>query len=332
VDEREEKRSRTEAEGAKGAPLPSGDAYHVPVMVREVVEAMAPAFDGIVFDGTAGGGGHTLALLEHYPELRVVAVDRDPEAMAALRLRLAPFGERVRLVQARFDEAALQILREGDSLAGALLDLGVSSRQIDATGRGFTFRDEAPLDARMEGAGGEGPTAAEILNTWTQEDLALLFWRLAEEPRGRALARAVVARRDAAPFVRAADLNQVLADLYRRPLRAKEKARIYQGLRIQVNREMEALERALPALRDALRPGGILAVLSYHSLEDREVKNSFREWSRSCVCPPELLQCQCRGRALGTLVNRSVARPSEAEVAANPRARSARFRVWRKAA
>lgn len=331
MDEREEKRSEAHKDGADVA-LPAGDAYHVPVMVREVVESMAPAFDGVLFDGTAGGGGHSQALLEHYPELEVIAVDRDPEAIAALRLRLAPFGDRVRLVQARFDEAALRALTEGVVLAGALLDLGVSSRQIDEPERGFTFRDEAPLDARMEGAAGEGPTAADILNSWSEEELALLFWRLAEEPRGRALARAVVARRSAAPFASAADLNEVLADLYRRPLRAKEKARVYQGLRIAVNRELEALTQALPALRDALRPGGILAVLSYHSLEDREVKNTFREWSRSCVCPPELLQCRCRGHALGTLVTRSVVKPSEAEVAANPRARSARFRVWRKAA
>lgn len=331
MDEREEKRSGAQAGGAKVA-LPAGDAYHVPVMVHEVVEAMAPAFDGVLFDGTAGGGGHSQALLEHYPELRVIAVDRDPEAIAALRLRLAPFGDRVRLVQARFDEAALRLLEEGEVLAGALLDLGVSSRQIDAADRGFTFRDEAPLDARMEGPAGEGPTAADILNSWPEEQLALLFWRLAEEPRGRALARAVVARRTDAPFAGAADLNEVLADLYRRPLRAKEKARVYQGLRIAVNRELDALEQALPALRDALRPGGILAVLSYHSLEDREVKNTFREWSRSCVCPPELLQCRCRGHALGTRVTRSVVKPSPAEVAANPRARSARFRVWRKAA
>lgn len=331
MDEQEEKRSEAHEGGADVA-LPAGDAYHVPVMVREVVEAMAPAFDGVLFDGTAGGGGHSQALLEHYPELEVIAVDRDPEAIAALRLRLAPFGDRVRLVQARFDEAALRVLPEGVVLAGALLDLGVSSRQIDEPERGFTFRDEAPLDARMEGAAGEGPTAADILNGWSEEELALLFWRLAEEPRGRALARAVVARRSVAPFASAADLNEVLADLYRRPLRAKEKARVYQGLRIAVNRELEALTQALPALRDALRPGGILAVLSYHSLEDREVKNTFREWSRSCVCPPELLQCRCRGHALGTLLTRSVVKPSAAEVAANPRARSARFRVWRKAA
>ncbi|TVP47308.1 MAG: 16S rRNA (cytosine(1402)-N(4))-methyltransferase RsmH [Gemmatimonadales bacterium] len=333
VDEQQESGSGGSGGGTGSDPTPpAGDAYHVPVMVHEVVEAMEPASDGLVLDGTAGGGGHSHALLTRYPSLRLVAVDRDPEAMAALRLRLSPFADRVRLVQARFDDAAQEFLDRGEPLSGALLDLGISSRQIDASERGFTFRDDAPLDARMEMDSGEGLTAAEILNSWPEEELQLLFWRLAEEPRGRALARAVVARREKAPFVRAADLNEALASIYRRPVRAKEKARVYQGLRIQVNRELEALENALPTLRDALRPGGVLAVLSYHSLEDREVKNAFREWSRSCVCPPELLRCQCRGHALGSLVNRSVGRPSEAEVAANPRARSARFRVWRKAA
>lgn len=348
---------------ASSRSLPVGDAYHRPVMVEEVVEALAPAARGWVVDGTAGGGGHTEALLQRYPELRVVAVDRDPEAMATLALRLHAYPDRVRRLHARFDDAALLLAEEGMAVDGVLLDLGISSRQIDHDARGFTFRDDAPLDGRMDRAHGDGEsrtggeggdpsgddvspgvegrtpragstlTAATLLNTWDEAGLAHLFRRLAEEPRARRLAAAIVEHREGVgPLRVAGDLNRLVDQVYRRPTLARERAPLYQALRIHVNAELEALEAALPRFRDLLRPGGVFAVLSYHSLEDRQVKNAFREWSRRCICPPELLLCQCRGEALGTLVNRSVVRPSEAEVEENPRARSARFRVWRKAA
>ncbi len=312
--------------------LPSGDAYHLPVMRDEVVRAFEPASSDTILDGTAGGGGHCEALLEAWPACSVIAVDRDPEAIAAVRARLAPFGTRVRVIQARFDRAAQALLDEGEELGGALLDLGISSRHIDADERGFTHRDGAPLDMRMEGAGSGGETAADILNEWPEDDLSRLLRRLGEEPRSRAIAREVATRRIDHPFRTAGDLNAALAAVYRRPPLAKEKARVYQALRIQVNGELEALEAALPLLRELLRPGGILAVLAYHSLEDRQVKNAFREWSRSCICPPELPICRCRGRALGTTLTRSPLGPSDEEVTRNPRARSARFRIWRKAA
>jgi 16S rRNA (cytosine1402-N4)-methyltransferase len=313
-------------------PLPAGDAYHVPVLRAEVVAALAPAAQGTILDGTAGGGGHSHALLEAYPECRLVAVDRDPEAVAAVTERLAPFGDRVRILRDRFDRAALRLAEEGVALSGALLDLGISSRHIDATERGFTHRDEAPLDMRMAGdAGDEAPTAADILNHTPEDELSRMFRRLGEEPRSRALARRIVERREAEPFRTAADLNAVVAAVYRRPGLAKEKARVYQALRIMVNDELQALEAVLPVVRDLLEPGGIFAVLSYHSLEDRRVKNAFREWSRSCVCPPELPECRCRGRALGTVLTRSPVGASPEEVARNPRSRSVRFRVWRKA-
>jgi 16S rRNA (cytosine1402-N4)-methyltransferase len=320
--------------GSGEAALPSGDAYHVPVMVDQVLAAFQPAGEGTLVDGTAGGGGHAEALLRTYPELELVAVDRDPEAMAALEARLAPFAGRVRRIHARFDRAAQALVEEGASVDGVLLDLGISSRQIDHDPRGFTFRDDAPLDARMGMAGSEDSvTAATLLNSWPEADLAHLFRRLAEEPRARRLAAAIVAHREeTGPLQVAGDLNRIVDAVYRRPTLARERAPLYQALRIQVNAEMEALDAALPLYRDLLRPGGVFAVLSYHSLEDRRVKNAFREWSRRCICPPELPLCQCRGEALGWLVNRSVLRPTDEEVEANPRARSARFRIWRKAA
>lgn len=311
--------------------MASGSDYHVPVLLDEVLGAFDAVGSGEIFDGTAGGGGHTEAMLEARADCRVVAVDRDPEAIERLHARLAPYGDRVRIVQARFDVAAAQVLEAGGGLRGALLDLGISSRQIDAPARGFTFRGDAPLDMRMEGATAESETAADLLNDWPEDDLSRLLRRLGEEPRSRAIARAIAERRAVSPFRTSNDLVEVLESVSRRPVFSKDKARIFQALRIQVNDELGALERALPLLRDALGPGGVFVVLSYHSLEDREVKNQFREWSRSCICPTELLQCLCRGVPLGQTLTRSVIRPSEAELQRNPRARSARMRAWRKA-
>lgn len=303
--------------------------YHVPVMVDQVVALLEPAAGGEILDGTVGGGGHAEALLLAYPECRIRGVDRDPEALEAAGERLARFGPRVRLTRTTFDEAA-KAAHEG--LAGALLDLGVSSRQVDETDRGFAFRAGAPLDMRMEGTKGKGPTAAELLNTWDAAELTRLFWRLGEEPRSRAVAGAVARRREREPLRTADDLLDAMEDALGRPPTMKERARVFQALRIQVNDEIGSLERALPAIRDALLPGGVFVVLSYHSIEDRAVKNAFREWSRACICPPEIPMCVCRGAPLGRTLTRSVVRPSPDEVERNPRSRSARLRAWRKAA
>lgn len=284
-------------------------------------------------DGTVGGGGHAEAILREIPESRVLAVDRDEEALKESRRALGPWGDRVRFLRARFDEAARGAGLLGPSLRGALLDLGVSSRQIDEDRRGFAFRSgEAPLDMRMGGEGEATPTAAMILNEGEEEELARIFREFGEEPRARRLAAEIVKRRASEPFERAKDLLDAMNVVYRRPPTAKEKARVFQALRIQVNRELESLRTALPLLREALLPGGVLVVISYHSLEDRHVKHTFREWSRSCVCPPDLPVCVCRGEPLGETLTRKVVRASDDEVAANPRARSARLRAWRKAA
>ncbi len=305
--------------------------YHTPVLLDEVVEAFAGIGSGEILDGTVGGGGHSRALLERYPECRILAVDRDPEALAEARSVLEPFGARVRFVKARFDEAAERVGVAGPTLDGVLLDLGVSSHQLDAPRRGFTFREEGPLDMRMGGEG-EGVTAADLLNEMEEEELARVFRRWGEEPRGRRLAGAVVRRRESSPFRTTGELVEVMTGAYGRPPLSKEKARVFQALRIAVNGELEALERALPAFRDALRPGGVFVVISYHSLEDREVKNAFRDWSTACTCPPELPVCICGGEPMGRLEVRGIIRPTDEEVERNPRARSARMRVWRKAA
>jgi 16S rRNA (cytosine1402-N4)-methyltransferase len=307
-----------------------GSAYHVPVMVAEVMGVLEPERGGLFLDGTLGGGGHAEALLERAPAARLIGVDQDPDAIREASARLGRFGDRVRFVQANFAEAIDAAGLAAGELAGALLDLGISSHQIDADARGFTFRAGAPLDMRMPGAQGEQPSAAELLNEADEAELARIFRDYGEEPRSRRLARTVVEMRRDEPFAVSDDLLEAIArSLGPRP-DAQDRARIFQALRIAVNRELAVLEQGLPRLRDALAPGGVLAVLSYHSLEDRIVKETFRDWSRSCVCPPRLPVCVCRGEPLGDLLTRKPVSASEAEVRANVRARSARLRAWRR--
>lgn len=304
--------------------------YHVPVMGPEVLEYLAPSGDGLYLDGTVGGGGHTRMILEACDGCRVIAVDRDPEALAEARDVLAPFGGRVRFVHRRFDGAVDDPEIRDRGLDGALLDLGVSSRQIDADDRGFTFRRGVAMDMRMDTTGGRDARA--FLAEADEELLTTVFRDLGEERHARRLAREVVKRRATEPLTTSDDLVAALSVVLRRAPTEQDKARIFQAVRIAVNDELEALERALPALRDVLVDGGVLVVLAYHSLEDRLVKNAFREWSRDCVCPPELPLCQCRGQALGETLTRKPVSASEAEIDRNPRARSARLRAWRRAA
>jgi len=309
----------------------TGSAYHAPVMVREVLAALKPERGGRYLDGTAGGGGHVEAILEAGGEsTEVVAVDRDPDAIDEARRRLAPFADRVSLVRANFAEAVDQAGIEPGSLAGAILDLGVSSYQIDTPARGFTFRSKAPLDMRMEGLAGDTENAADILATRSEDELARIFRRYGEEPRARRLARTIVERRAEGPLATSDDLVSIMEAVLGPRITQQDRARIFQALRIAVNREIESLEVALPRLRDSLQPEGVLVVIAYHSLEDRLVKLAFREWSSDCVCPAGLPVCRCRGEALGTTLTRKPQRPQEDEVQENPRSRSARLRAWRK--
>ena len=304
------------------------DGYHVPVMVREVVDFLDPDRGGVFFDGTVGGGGHSEAILERSAGARVIAVDRDREALDVAERRLGAYGDRVRFVASSFAEAARGLV---EPLAGALLDLGVSSHQIDDTARGFSFRPDAPLDMRMT-VSAEIADAATLLNELPESELADVFYRYGEERRSRRLASEVVRRRRERPFRTSDDLVAAMHRALGPRLDAQDKARIFQALRIAVNRELEELEEALLLLRDRLAPLGVFVVLAYHSLEDRLVKEAFREWSLACVCPPNLPVCVCRGRPLGVLLTKKPVSASAAEVAANPRARSARLRAWRKAA
>jgi 16S rRNA (cytosine1402-N4)-methyltransferase len=236
----------------------------------------------------------------------------------------------VRFLRARFDDAPDDAEVRDVGLDGALLDLGVSSRQLEVDERGFTFRRGVALDMRMDPT--RGADARTFLAEASEERLAQVFHDFGEEPRARRLAREIVKRRTTAPLETSDDLVAALSVTLGRSPSARDKARIFQAVRIAVNEELEALERGLPAIREAMNGGAVMVVISYHSLEDRVVKNAFREWSRACVCPPELPTCTCRGRALGETLTRRPVRPAAAEVARNPRARSARLRAWRRAA
>lgn len=295
-------------------------------MVAEVVKYLGPVRGGLYFDGTLGGGGHTAAILDEGEEARVIGVDRDREALEEAKRRLAPYGDRVTFVESDYATAAA---RAGEPLAGALLDLGISSHQIDEADRGFTFRRGAPLDMRMSG---RGATAADLLNELSESELADVFYRYGEERRSRRLAAEIVKRRRTQRFETSDDLVAAMTVALGGHLSERTKARIFQALRIAVNEELSQLESALPVLRDRLGAGGVLVVISYHSLEDRAVKERFRDWSRACTCPPELPVCVCGGRAAGALLTRKPVVPSESEVSTNPRARSAKLRAWRKAA
>ena len=305
-------------------------SFHDPVMVEEILEVLGSAQEGTILDGTLGGGGHSEAFLRRWSGCRVIGVDRDPEAIKNAEDRLAPFSERVRYLEMRFDHAMDDAKVNQDGLDGALLDLGVSSWQLDQDRRGFAFRRGLLLDMRMSGEG-EGESAAELLNYWEGEELARVFFEYGEEPKARKLAREVVRRRENQPFATSDDMVGALSGTLGRAPRQSEKARVFQALRIAVNEELLALVEALPRIRDALKPGGVLAVIAYHSLEDRIVKTAFREWSQDCVCPPRFPVCTCRGEAYGVPVFKGPRRPTEAEVERNSRSRSALFRAWRKA-
>ena len=304
--------------------------FHEPVLGERVLEFLNPTGSGLYLDGTVGGGGHTRQILERCPECCVLAVDRDAEAIAEARVSLAEFDGRVEFLHRRFDRAPedAQVLKTG--LDGALLDLGISSHQVDQDDRGFAFRKGVALDMRMDRS--EEQNAGHFLAEKGEEELAQAFRDFGEERKAKRLAREIVKRRSSGPVQTSDDLVAALSVSLGRAPSARDKARIFQAVRIAVNEELEALKLALPAIREVMNDKAVMVVISYHSLEDRLVKNTFRDWSRNCVCPPEFPLCTCRGRSLGEILTKRPVRPSNKEVDINPRARSARLRAWRRAA
>jgi len=300
------------------------DYSHRPVMLDEVVAAFAPVPDGLFVDATVGGGGHTAALLDAHPGWRALGIDRDPAALEAAGHALARVRDRARLVRARFDAIAGLVAPE-DRVVAVLFDLGVSSPQLDQPGRGFSYRGAGPLDMRM-GPDGE-LTAATVVNTYPADRLAALFRANGEQRFGMRIARAIVAAR---PIGDTAELAEVVRAAIPAPARrhgGHPARRVFQAIRIEVNDELGALASALPAALDLLVPGGRLAVISYHSGEDRIAKAALATAaSGGCTCPPGM-PCVCGAVATHRLVFRGSRGPSGDEVAANHRAESARLRV-----
>ena len=313
----------------QGSRAPWQTDYHSPALADEVVTLLGGA--ALVLDGTLGGGGHAAALLESGVE-RVIGIDRDPDALAEAATRLAAASARGRFAAYQGNYAAIDAIPAIADLRfnGILLDLGISSHQIDDASRGFSFREGAPLDMRMGGAGDAAPSAGELLDSASEEDLVRIFRLYGDEPRAGRLAREITRRRATRPFRTSDDLVGAIRGALGARTGPPDFARLFQAVRIAVNDELAGLERALPALRDRLAPGGTLAVIAYHSGEDRLVKHAFREWSTDCICPPRLPVCACGGaNALGATVTRRAIVASSDEVARNPRARSAKLRGWR---
>ena len=310
---------------SRGAPGAWDSAYHAPVLAGEITELFQDSKS--ILDCTLGGGGHSAALLAM--GATVTAIDRDADAVAEAKKRLAAHeaAGRFRVILGNFAEIDTLLPDPSQKFDGILADLGVSSHQIDDASRGFSFREGAPLDMRMSSTA--AMTAADFLENASDEELAQVFRDYGDEPKARRLAREIVRRRQNRAFVTSDDLVGAIRAVLGPRSGPGEFARLFQAVRIAVNDEMRALERALPLLRDRLNPGGTLAVIAYHSGEDRLVKHEMREWSRDCICPPRQLECSCRGRSLGTLVTRKPVNATENEIERNPRARSARLRAWR---
>ncbi len=304
---------------------------HVPVLLDRVVALLTPSLDhegAVLVDATLGLGGHTEAVLTSCSLARVIGIDRDQAALDLARERLAPFGDRFTGVHARYDELPAVLESQGlDAVDSVLFDLGVSSLQLDVTERGFAYREDAPLDMRMDSS--SGLTAADVLNTYPEAELARILKEYGEERFARRIAAAIVRERSRQPFTTSARLVELLYDTIPAPARrtgGHPAKRTFQALRMEVNDELAVLRRALPAAVDAIRVGGRVVVESYHSLEDRLVKQTFAAATRSDV-PPDLPFIPEGHEPALRLVTRGAEQAGPGEIAANPRAASVRLRA-----
>jgi 16S rRNA (cytosine1402-N4)-methyltransferase len=307
---------------------------HKSVLLTETIENLAPDADEIFVDCTLGLGGHAQAILEAAKNVRVIGIDQDTEAVRLAGERLSRFGERVRIFHANFAEIKEVLQRAGvQKVNGVLADLGVSSLQFDDASRGFSFRFDAPLDMRMD-ADSDEESAAELLERLSEEEIADLIYRYGEERMSRRIARRIVWKREIGEPVRT---TRELAETVEKAIGRKPKDKIhpatrtFQALRIAVNREIEILEEFIRDAVGCLKTGGRLAVITFHSLEDRIVKQTFQSLAGKCTCPPRLMQCVCGARKEIEILTRKPVVPGENEIAENPRARSAKLRVARKA-
>ncbi len=300
---------------------------HKPVLYQEIIDFLRPSAGGLFIDGTIGAGGHASGILETAkPSGRLLGFDRDPMAVAYSEKRLAGFGNRLVTVEASFAEMGVIAPSLGfNRVDGILLDLGLSSRQLADENRGFSFRSSGPLDMRFDPY--HGLTASDLLNDMSEEEMTTMFRQYGEVKQSNRLARAIIAER---PITKTNELMRLIERNLKRTRRIHPASQVFQAIRIAVNDELVELERGLQAAIELLKSGGRVSVISFHSLEDRLVKNAFRDESRDCICPGEQPICTCDHIAQLKIITRKVVRPSQDEISANPRSRSARLRVAEK--
>jgi len=301
--------------------------YHTPVLSTELVAGLSPGNPRVVVDATLGGGGHAFALLSALPPgSLLIGIDQDEDALASAAASLAAFAGQVRLLRGNFREVESILLSAGLTRVDAIYaDLGLSSHQIDDPSRGFSYLLDGPLDMRMDQR--HPHTAADLVQRLTARELADLFWRYGEERHSRKIAARIEHARMHQSLARTTDLAKLVESLVPPPARMKTLARVFQALRIAVNDELNALGEFLAAALRVLAPSGKLGVISYHSLEDRQVKNFFRDKAKSCTCPPELPVCTCGRESELVVLTKKAIKPSARETAQNPRSRSARLRI-----
>lgn len=308
------------------------DFVHVSVLLREAVDLLAVKPDGIYVDCTAGGGGHSTAIAEKLTTGHLYSFDRDEEAVAAATERLRPFGDRVTVLRGNFVNAS-EMLRERGvmEIDGATADLGVSSRQLDAVERGFSYMADAPLDMRMDRR--EGLTARDVVNEYAEAELARIFFQYGEEKFSRRISAAIVKEREREPIETTVRLAEIIKNAIPAAARTgghHPAKRSFQAIRIEVNRELSVIEPTIRSLAAMMRPGGRISIITFHSLEDREVKNTFSSLASGCVCPPDFPVCVCGRKPQVKILTKKPVLPGEEELQTNTRARSAKLRAAEK--
>ena len=304
---------------------------HKSVLLAETVDSLNIRPDGIYLDGTLGGGGHSFEILKRLgDEGRLIGIDRDAEAIEAASARLSVFGDRVKIVRSNYGDFREVLDEEGIGLVdGILLDLGVSSHQFDDKERGFSYREDAPLDMRMDQR--QETTAADIVNGYPEDELVRVLREYGEEPFAKSIAKQIVQTREQEPVTTTFQLVECIKRAI--PAKYREKGghpakRTFQALRIELNGELLVLKNSLSEMVDALAPGGRIAIITFHSLEDRIVKQAFRTAENPCTCPPEFPVCVCGKKSKGKVITKKPLTASEAELSDNPRAHSAHLRVF----
>ena len=301
--------------------------FHIPVMVDEVMKFLITRDDGIYVDGTIGGGGHSEEILKR-TNAKVIGFDIDPEAVKFASERLKSFGERILILNKNYASVKESLKEIGvEKITGFLLDLGVSSFQLDHGG-GFSFRFDDKLDMRMDR--GYELTAEYILNNYSEREISDIIFRFGEEPRARAIAREIVRYRQRKRIETTGEIVKIIDKVASKKYRLKVLARVFQGLRIAVNKELDNLKIALDSVIDIIERGGRIVVISYHSLEDRIVKAFFKSNERRCICPPDFSECRCGKVQVIKILTKKPVVPSEREISSNPRARSAKLRAGEK--